>query len=139
MRWIAVLVLAALPVGAESLVATRMIRATAVIGPGDVMVTAADLPGALRDPAEAVGLEARVTIYPGRAIREGDLGPPAIIERNQIVPLLFRSGGLTIAAEGRALGRAGIGDLLRVMNLASRSVVTARVGSDGAVRVGERP
>ena len=40
-------------------------------------------------------------------------------------------------AEGRALDRAGPGDVIRVMNLSSRTTVSARVGLDGAAYVSE--
>jgi flagella basal body P-ring formation protein FlgA len=63
------------------------------------------------------------------------IGPPALIARNQIVTLFYHSGPLVIAAEGRALGRAGPGDALRVMNLSSRSTVTGFVRPDGTVLV----
>lgn len=126
---------AALPVSAETLVAARTIRAQAILAPTDVVVTEADVPGALTDPVEAVGLEARVVLYAGRPIRPGDLGPPATVTRNQTVTLLYRKDGLTIATEGRALGRGGPGDAIRVMNTASRSTVTGTVTDTGAVLV----
>lgn len=127
---------AATPVPAEVLVATRTIRGQTILGPGDVAVAEGEMPGALIDPAEAIGQEARVNLYAGRPIGAGDVGPPAIIERNQIVVLHFRSGPLTIAADARALNRAGVGDALRVMNLASRATVTGFVAADGTVHVG---
>ncbi|MFN4159276.1 MAG: flagellar basal body P-ring formation chaperone FlgA [Gemmobacter sp.] len=139
MRMVLALLMLPLPAAADSVIAARTIRALSLLGPEDVTLVAAALPGALTDPREALGLEARVTLYAGRAIRAADLGPPALIERNQVVPLIFRAGGLTIAAEGRALGRGGAGDAVRAMNLASRSVVTGRVGPDGAVWVGDSP
>jgi len=74
-----------------------------------------------------------VVLYAGRPIRPGDVGPPALIERNQIVTLHYRSGPLTIAAEARALGRAAAGEEVRVMNLASRSTVTGTVTETGGV------
>ena len=142
MRWLVALSLAwplpALAEGAVSLVATRLIRAQTVLSAADMTQVAADIPGALADAAAAVGLEARVTIYPGRPLRAGDLGPPALVDRNAVVPLAYRVGGLTILAEGRALDRAGAGDALRVMNLASRTTVTGRLGADGVVEVGPR-
>ncbi len=49
-------------------------------------------PGALRDPAEAVGLEAGTTLYANRPIRPEDLGPAALIDRNQIVTLSYGAG-----------------------------------------------
>lgn len=124
------------PALADSVVATRTIRAKAVIQSDDLTLVTAVLPGALEDPSEAVGLEARVTIYAGRPIRRADLGPPTVVEHNQLVTLVYQSGGLAIATEGRSLGRASAGETLRVMNLGSRNTVTGRVGPDGTVYVG---
>ncbi|PZQ97609.1 MAG: flagella basal body P-ring formation protein FlgA [Cereibacter sphaeroides] len=121
---------------ADSLVAARTIRAQAIVAPDDVTQAATDFPGALTRAEDALGLEARVTIYAGRPVRAGDLGPPAIIERNQIVAISFLSGGLAIRTEGRALARGGVGDEIRVMNLASRSTVTGTVAPDGRILVG---
>lgn len=87
---------------AQSLVPTRTIRATEIIAETDLTPGESEVPGALSNPAMAIGQEARVTLYAGRPIRAEDIGPPAIIERNQIVPLAFGSGGLSILTEGRA-------------------------------------
>lgn len=121
---------------ADSLVATRTIRAQSILGPDDVTLVAAAIPGALALPEEAVGLEARVSIYAGRPIRPSDLGPAAVVDRNQVVPLVFTTGGLSILTEGRAMERGGIGDVIRIMNLASRSTVAGRIAEDGRVHVG---
>lgn len=136
--WRLALILLPLPAQADSLVATRVIRAQTVITAEDVALVAADLPGALADPAAAIGQEARVAIYPGRGIRAGDLGRAAVVERNQIVSLAYRAGALTIFAEGRALDRGGPGDIIEVLNLASRSKVTGQIADDGSVSVGPR-
>lgn len=120
---------------AETLVAARTIRAQMILAPADVALVGGVVPGALTDPSEAVGFEARVVLYAGRPIRDGDVGPAAIIDRNQIVTLSFQRGSLMITTEGRALARGGIGDAVRVMNLASRTTVTGIVGADGVVRV----
>jgi flagella basal body P-ring formation protein FlgA len=138
MRGVALFLLlapAAVAARADSLVATQVIRAASVIGPEHVALVPAEIAGALADPGEAVGHEARVTIYPGRPVRAGDLRAAALVERNQIVPLVFRHGGLTILAEGRALERGAAGDVIRTLNLASRSTVSGRVNADGEVVV----
>ena len=135
LRVVIVLALAT-PVSAESLVATRTIRARTLVLPEDVTLVGAELPGALSDPAAAVGLEAKVAIYVGKPLHPGDLGPPTLIERNQLVTLVYLSDGLAISTEGRALARGSEGDEVRVMNLGSRNTVTGRIGPDGAVYVG---
>jgi flagella basal body P-ring formation protein FlgA len=135
--WRVLMILAlAAPAAAESVVATRTIRAKTMIAPEDLTLVSADLPGALGDPSLAVGQEARVAIYAGKPVRPGDLGPPTLVERNQLVTLVYRSGGLAISTGGRALGRGSAGDDLKVMNLGSRSTVTGRIGPDGTVYVG---
>ena len=136
MRWLFPLLMWPGVVQADSLVATRMIPAQRVIVADDVTLVAADIPDALAATDAAVGLEARVTLYPGRAIKAADVGPPALVERNGAVALEYRAGALTIRTGGRALARATSGEVVRVMNLASHTTVTGRLGPDGVVRVG---
>ena len=101
----------------------------------DLTIVDADIHGALSDPQAVAGQEARQTIYPGRPILPDQIGPPAVVERNQIVGLAFIAGGLAITTEGRALARGGVGDVIRVLNLASRNTVQGQVMPDGTVRV----
>lgn len=133
--WRFLFLLIPLPAMADSLVATRTIRAQSVLTADDFTLVAAQIPDALTAATDALGQEARVAIYAGRPIRAADLGPLAIVERNQIVPLAFQAGGLAILTEGRALSRGAAGDVISVMNLASRSKVFGTVGPDGTVRV----
>ena len=119
----------------ETVVAARTIPARSIIDESDLKLISGTTPGALRGVSTAIGLEARVTLYQGRPVRQQDLGPPAIVERNQIVSLLYENGGLTILAEGRALDRAGHGDRVRVMNLASRTTITGTVTGQGEITV----
>lgn len=127
----------AVPAQGETVVAVRTLPAQTVIGPGDIALRDGVVPGAFEDPALLIGLETRVALFAGRPIRPAEVGQPAVVERNQIVALIFEGAGLHIATDGRALERAGPGDLIRVMNLASRSTVTARVGADGAAYVSQ--
>lgn len=136
MRWVLALLLGVQPALCDSVVATRTIRAQTVLGPEDLTVVDASLPGALSDLAGAIGLEARVAIYAGRPVRLADLGTPTLVQRNQVVSLIYVTGGLAISTEGRALARGSEGDVVRVINLASRTTVSGRIGPDGAVHVG---
>lgn len=124
------------PISAQTIVATHTIRSQAILTANDVELIEQDVAGAYISLDEVVGMEARIVLYAGRPIRMDDIGPPAVIERNQIVTLYYMTGTLIIAADARALGRAGVGDRIRVMNLASRSTVTGWVQQDGSVSVG---
>lgn len=124
---------------ADSLIATRVIGAQEILSAEDMVLVAADIPGALTDPVGAIGQETRIAIYPGRPIRVQDIGAAALIERNQMISLIFQTGSLAILTEGRALDRGGVGDVIEVMNLSSRNKVSGRVGQDGAVHVSPSP
>lgn len=135
-RFLILFALAAPSAQAETLTTLRLVRPATVIAPEDIGRLSINVPGALTSEKDAIGFEARVTLYPGRPIRPGDVGPAALVERNQPVMLVFARGALTISTEGRALGRGAVGDAVRVMNLGSRTTVSGVVQSDGSVRVG---
>ena len=132
-----VLILVFLPglVQAESLIALRTIPAGVILSPGDIGFASKEITGAMQDPEAVVGTETRVVLYAGRPIRAQDIGPPAVVDRNQSVTLIYQRGALTIVADGRALARGGVGDRVRVMNLDSRNTVAGIVTETGAVLV----
>jgi len=136
MRLLALLaVLAPASVLADSIIAARTIRAKAVVAAADLAISPDDVPGAIQKLDDAVGLEARATIFAGRPLTEGDLTEPAVVERNGLVEMIYDQGGLTILVEGRALSRGAPGDRVRVMNLGSRMTVTGTVAGPGRVTV----
>ncbi len=130
------MILAPLPALADRIVAARTIRAQEIIAAEDLLLE----PGAGQGDVtlqDLIGKEALVALYPGRPVRAADVGPPALIDRNQIVSLIYLRDGLRITTEGRALARAGVGEYLRVMNLTSRATVAGRVTTDGQVLVSQ--
>jgi flagella basal body P-ring formation protein FlgA len=120
---------------ADTLVAARNLRAQTVITSADLGYAAEPTMGAVAEPSDAIGLETRVTIFAGRPIMPQDLGPAALIDRNQIIVMIYNHAGLEILTDGRALDRGGIGDRIRVMNMTSRSTVTGRITESGTVEV----
>lgn len=137
-RVIFLLVLALWPVTglAGSLIAVRTVPVHTVLTEQDVRVGDNVTPGAAIVVHDVVGLETRVPLYAGRPVYPRDLGPPTSVDRNEIVTLRFIQGALVIEAEGRSLGRGSDGELVRVMNLASRITITGRVRGPGLVEVG---
>lgn len=129
------LICCAAPAAADTVIALRTIPAQAVILPSDIGVNDDATLGGITDPAVVIGMEARVALFAGRPIREGDITQPAVVERNQIVTLLYDRGGLQISTEGRALSRAAAGEVIRVMNLSSRTTVSARLDETGVAHV----
>jgi flagella basal body P-ring formation protein FlgA len=130
-----ILVVAGGTARAEAVVAAETIRAGSTITPDMLSLADVAAPGAIDDMRDAIGLEARVNLYQGRPIRPQDLGMPTVVERNERVSLVYEMGGLRITAEGRALDRAGAGEPVRVMNMASRSTVMGVAVQAGVVEV----
>ncbi len=120
---------------ADVVVPTRTIRANAIITEIDVGIKAGELANGFDRVRDVIGQEARTTLYAGRPIRVDEIGPPALVERNQIVSLRFQSTGLVITTEGRSLERGGVGDRVRIMNLASRATLFGQIQPDGSVQV----
>ena len=133
--WLFVVWVVAGAAKADSVIATRLIPAQSVIAMSDVTLVEADIPGAATDVAAVAGHELRTTVYPGRAIRPADLTSATAVERNQLVTLVFNKGPLSITTGGRALGRGGVGDAIRVLNLESRKTVIGQVTAGGMVIV----
>lgn len=114
------------------ILAVRTLPAGSVIGPDDLIVPEdADA----RSADALIGLQTRTIIYAGRTIALAQLVPPRLIERNQLVNLVYEAGALSIRAEGRALGAGAEGEVIRVMNLASRNTVLATIRGDGVLVV----
>ncbi|MCA8869501.1 MAG: flagellar basal body P-ring formation protein FlgA [Rhodobacteraceae bacterium] len=122
-------------VDAQVVVANRTIRGKSLISAADLALVDKSMPGGFDNIDEVDGMEARTILYPGQVVRRSDIGPPAVVERNEVVTLYFSNGILTISTEGRALARAGIGDQIRVMNLDSRTTLTGIVTNPGVIRV----
>lgn len=120
---------------ADSLVATRTIRPEEIVTAADIRLLAETIPGGYESPEEVLGMEARVALYAGRPIRRGDVQPPAVIGRNDLVELVYRSRGLEIVAAGRSLARGGVGEQITVLNTSSRRRVSGQVLPNGRVLV----
>lgn len=137
MKQIFVLLSFVLPLDAlaDVVVPTRTLRANSIVSETDVTLKQIENASAFYRLEDVIGQEARVTLYAGRPILVDDIGPPAIIARNQVVSVVFVSDGLTIRTEGRSLQRGSVGDRIRLMNLSSRATVFGQVQPDGTVRV----
>ena len=133
MRWLVLLLaLAPPPATAAVLAAARTLPAGTVITAADLRAVDGDRPG-LSDPSEAIGLQTRITIHEGRLLQASLLQAPRLIARNQIHPLVFQRGALRIVTEARTLSDGAAGDVIRVLNLDSRSSVSALVQDDGSL------
>lgn len=120
---------------ADIVLAAKTMRAHSLLTVNDLKISQGELAGTYFAVEDLIGQETRVVLYAGRPIKIDDVGPPALVDRNQIVVLIYTTGGLSMATEGRAMARGGLGDRIRVMNLSSRSTVNGTILADGSVSV----
>lgn len=91
--------------------------------------------GVLTSPDEAIGMISRRTLFPGMLLTNRNIEAPVVVRRNQVVPVLLKSGALTVQAQGRALANGRVGDLINCANLNSREEFQGIVRQDGVVVV----
>lgn len=120
---------------ADILVPTRTVHAKEIIAAEDLTFKDGNGIGLLSELDQIVGMEARVALYPGRPIRPRDVGPAALIRRNDLIALVFLKGPIRIVTDGRSLGRGAEGEIVRVMNLSSHKTVSGRIMADGSIEV----
>ena len=89
----------------------------------------------VKNPAQAVGLEARRTLQPGQAIQSADIGRPTLVSKGGRVSMSLAGPGIDLSAQGVALEAAGLNEMVAIINPASKVVVHAIVTGMGQARV----
>ncbi|MGB0959138.1 MAG: flagellar basal body P-ring formation chaperone FlgA [Halocynthiibacter sp.] len=120
----------ACPAVADVPTAARTLKAFQVISFDDIQGNESDFSAIL-------GQETRSIIYQGQPLLPKLIGPPTLVQRNQIVPILYKHGPLTLQTEGRALNRGSEGDLIRLINLSSKTSISGRIQKNGTVLVSQ--
>lgn len=89
----------------------------------------------ITDASQLVGKEARRDLPQGQALRSRDFRAQQLVKRGGMVTMIIERGPLRIAARGRALADAGVGDNVRVLNVQSNRTIEGVVLPDGNVAV----
>lgn len=84
-----------------------------------------------------VNQAARRQLRSGQTLRAADLMKPQIVNRDEGVTIVFRSGGITLTMRGKAMNNGAEGDSIPVLNPQSKRVVQATITGPGVVTVGD--
>lgn len=114
----------------SSLIATEVIRAGTLLSEAN---TEAEEGGLSEEQRALLGREVRRTVYKGRAIDPANTRSPRLVVRNQIVTVKYRSRGLEITMNGRAMADGAAGEPVSVMNLETKQLVNGHIMPDGWV------
>ena len=96
-------------------------------------------PDAVLDPEALIGFETRRMLRAGEPVRSYDLQRPMMVERGELVTLIFEAPGIQLSVRARAMENAADGELARFVNLQSNRTVEALVDGPGRARVGFSP
>jgi len=91
--------------------------------------------GALTDPVAALGFAARHQLRPGQPLTAADLMKPEVVQRSDIVTIIYQAPGVTLTMRGQAQDAGALGDTIGVLNAESKRVVQAVVSGPGRVSV----
>jgi flagella basal body P-ring formation protein FlgA len=111
----------------------------AIIGARDIETV--DVPGrqvnakTLLDPASIIGMTPQRMVVAGSPIAAGDLAAPQIVQRGQTVLMIYKSGPLTLTAQGKALENGAKGDLVRVVNASTNRSLQAVAVAENEVEI----
>lgn len=87
----------------------------------------------ITDLASVVGMEARRAIHPGDMVASRDIRTKPLVQRNQIVAVWSREGGLVVQMAGRATQEAWLGDVIEIRAEGSQAKFFATVSGPGTV------
>jgi flagella basal body P-ring formation protein FlgA len=90
----------------------------------------------LRSLDQVVGMAARRGLSDDTILRDNDLEKAKIIDRNEMVLIVYETPLITVTTRGKALESGAIGDAIDVLNLQSKHTIQATVVGDGKVAVG---
>jgi len=119
-------------------VASRNIAAFEQITPDSLRLERWDisrLTGYFTTDEKIIGLQTRRDLAAGTPIVAAFLEKPLLIKTGSAVIILCKVGGITVTASGQALQSGCEGGIIRVQNLNSNKIVTARVIDNATVQV----
>jgi len=86
-------------------------------------------------PEKIIGLAARRNLRARVPLTATDFTPPMMVQRGEMVTIVYEAPGLTLTARGKALEAGAENDMINVLNSQSNRIVRARITAHGKVAV----
>ncbi len=136
-NWI-IYVQANVSVSARYVVASLPLAQGHVIGAEDLIFESGDLAqlpaGIFTEMSQVVGRSLNISITPGAVLRQEMLRQPSVVQQGQAVKLVSSGVGFDITADGKALNKASVGQVVQV-KVPNGQVISGIARSDGVVDV----
>jgi flagella basal body P-ring formation protein FlgA len=123
----------------ETVVPTRPLARGDVIRSSDVVAQRRPKAGAGSDIVagldQVIGMAARQPLRPGQPLRRADLMRPQLVQRGEIVTLVYEAPGMRLTMRGQALDFGAEGDAVNVLNVQSKRTIQGTVSGPGRVTI----
>ena len=84
---------------------------------------------------DLIGMSPRRPVGVAQPVRSDELRTPVVVAKNSLVVVKLRTDRMLLTAQARALENGAQGELIRVMNTKSNTVINAMVVDSGTVQV----
>lgn len=121
---------------AQVAVTSAPVTANTPLQAGDMALARRDVtmvPDSISSLPGAIGLSSRRSLRAGEVLRQGQLAAPMLIKRGSAVSIVARKEPVEVSMAGEALDPGALGEVIRVRNATSGTVIRARVVDAGVV------
>ena len=123
---------------AQVLVASHDLAPGEIVSGADLTLTrlpASQAAGAVTALADVMGMQVSAGVQAGAPLLPNNLTTPIVVRKGAFVVLNLATPGMTLTAQGIALGAGGTGSLIPVLNPASHAVVQAVITGPGSAEI----
>lgn len=87
------------------------------------------------EPSDLIGMTATRTLPAGKPVRTAEVRRPLLVEKGSIVTMQLKTAMMSLTAQGRALENGSRGDIIRISNVQTNTVIEAEITGPGTARV----
>jgi flagella basal body P-ring formation protein FlgA len=120
----------------ESVTLTRALRRGDTVRESDVLMQRrpkAEVGDDAISIDQAVGLAAKRPLRANLALRAADLSRAEVVQRNEMVTMLYEVPGIVLTMRAKALEAGAVGDVIGVVNMQTNRTIQATVAGPGRV------
>ncbi len=138
-------VISALPLAGRYMIMSELpvlkhqVRSGDVIGKDDVEIKSfpqeSTHSDTVSDISDIIGKSPLRVISPNRPVRSSEISVPALIKKNALVQMRYKTDSMEITTVGQALADGAKGDVIEIRNTASKKITRAVVTNSNTVDV----
>ncbi|KAF0230458.1 MAG: flagella basal body P-ring formation protein [Beijerinckiaceae bacterium] len=88
---------------------------------------------------DLIGMIPRRVLKSGEPVRQTDIAKPILVEKNQLVSVVYASKGLSLTMRGRAQANGAMGETIRIQNPQSKRFVEGMVTGPAQITIFAAP